>query len=189
MKIQKAYRLTVKNLVIDEPWYYDNIIVYAESPGEAKVKGICEFELGQVEDYSKRNYNGEFLRDITYLDVRARRIKSEDKILYEDKWRTREEIGRKEWEKQRDEEAKQLWKSNPDGIAVVWAGCYKSFWGANHSGYYVKLENAGKYSTKEAYEIVKGSEYSRQETVILLDIDKYNSELEKKIEKLKSSMI
>lgn len=171
MKIQKAFKLSIKDMVADEPWHYTDIIVYADSHGEAKAKGISEwpFESVQVEDYSQKNYKGEYLRDITFLDVRARRVKKLDKILHNGRWETRERISQLEWQDKRDEEAKQLWLDNSDGIAVVWAGCYRSYWGANHSGYWSKKEDAGKYSTKEAYDIVRGSDYSRQETVELLD--------------------
>lgn len=189
MEIKKAFKLTVKDMVIDEPWHYDDIIVYADSHGEAKSKGAHEFEYGKIEDYSQRNYKGEPYRDIEFTDIRARRIKKKDKVLFEDKWVSKERLDQIKWERQRDEDAKQLWINNPDGIAVVWAGCYNSYWGSNHSGYSSKIENAGKYSTEEAYSIVKNSDYSRQEKVILLDVNKYNSELEKQIEKLKSSMI
>lgn len=71
----------------------------------------------------------------------------------------------------------------------MWAGCYNNYWGANRVGYWSKIEDAGKYSTKEGYEIVRGSCYSRQEVVILLDKEKYNKELKEKAEKLLSSMI
>lgn len=189
MEIQKAFKLSVKNLVIDEPWHYEDIVVYADSHGEAKVKGFSEFEYGEVQDYSQKNYKGEYLRDITFLDIRARRIKKLDKVLYKDRWETRERISQLEWQDKRDEEAKVLWENNPDGIAVVWAGCYNSYWGANHSGYWSTLEGAGKYSMEEAYKIVKGSCYSRQEKVILLDKEKYNAELKEKAEKLLNSMV
>lgn len=185
----KAYKLSVKNLVIDEPWHYDDIIVYADSHGEAKVKGLTEFDSGQVEDYTQINYKGEYLRDITFLDIRARRIKKYDKVLYKDRWITQQELEQYKWMEKRDKEAEDIWKNNPYGVAVVWAGCYNSYWGANKAGYWSKIEDAGKYSTEEAYEIVKGSNYDRQEKVILLDKEQYNTELLKKIANLQSSLI
>lgn len=189
MEIQKAFKLSVKNLVVDEPWHYSDIIVYAKTHGEAKTMGIYEFECGKIEDYSVRNYKGEPLRDITFLDIRARRVKELDKTFYRDKWRTQQELKQLEWQDKRDEEAKQIWLNNPDGIAVVYAGCYGTFWGANQAGYWSKIEDAGKYSTKEAYDIVRGSGFDRQETVILLDKTRYNDELKEKADKLLSSMI
>lgn len=188
-KIRKAFKLTVNNLIVDEPWHYENIIVYANTHGEAKTKGIYEFQLGQVEDYTQKNYKGEYLRDIVFTDVRARREKSEDQFFYKDRWRTRKDLQELEWQDKRDEEAKQLWIDNPDGIAVVYNGSYNTYWGANHAGYWSKIEDAGKYSTKEAYDIVRGSSFDRQETVILLNKEQYNAELKEKANKLLSSII
>ena len=189
MEKQKAFKLELKNMVADEPWNYDDIIVYADSHGEAKSKGLYKFEGCEVEDYSQTNYKGEFKRDYTFMDIRARRVKKLDKILYKDRWETRERVIQLEWQDKRDEEARLIWKQNPDGVAIVWAGCYNSYWGANHAGYRTKIEDAGKYSTEEAYKIVKDSDYSRQEKVILLDKEKYNKELEQKIKQLESSLL
>lgn len=193
METQKAFRLTVKDLIIDEPWYYENIIVYAKSHGEAKTRGIYEFESGKVEDYSQKDYKGRPHRDITFLDVRARRVKNLDKAFYRERWRTQQEIQQLEWQDTRDEKARLLTISNPNDLAVVYAGCYRQYWGANRSGYSDTVTFAGKYSTKEAYDIVRGSSYDRQEIVRLLDVEHFNSELnlkilakEKEIERLKT---
>jgi hypothetical protein len=189
MEIQKAYKLSLNNMVVDEPWYYNGIIVYADSHGEAKSKGFNKFELCQIEDYSQRNYKGEPYRDYTFMDIRARRVKKLDKILYDGEWRTQERIKELEWMKERDRKAFELTQTNPNDFAVVFAGCYNSYWGANRSGYWAKIEDAGKYTTEEAYKIVKGSDYSRQETVVFLDKEKYNEELQKKIYNLQKSLL
>lgn len=181
METQKAFKLTVKDLIVDEPWHYDDIIVYAKSHGEAKTRGIHEFEGGQVEDYSQRNYKGKPHRDITFLDVRARRVKNLDKTFYKDRWRTQKEIKQLEWQDIRDENARLLTISNPNDLAVVYADCYSQYWGANHSGYSESIVFAGKYTTKEAYDIVRGNSYDRQETVILLDVEQFNKDIELQI--------
>lgn len=177
--IQKAFKLTVDDLT-GEYWYYDDIIVYAETHGEAKSKGLVEFDGAEVEDYKAFRDR----RDVKFTDIKARRIKKYDKTLYEGKLLTQEEIKSKEWEKNRDEEARLIWENNPQGIAVVWAECYGSYWGFNKCGYSSTLENAGKYSTKEAYEIVKGNCHSRGEKVILIDKEDYNKKIEDKITEL-----
>ena len=178
-QIRKAYKLTVKGIV-DEPWHYDDIIVYADSHGQAKSRGIYEFDSVYVQDY--KEYDNQ--RHIIFTDITARRIKRLDKILYNEKWITQYELEHIHWKSKRDEEARQIWQDNTDGIAVVFAGCYGTYWGANHSGYCSKIEDAGKYTTEEAYRIVKGSSYDRQETVILLNKEKYNNDLTNKIERL-----
>lgn len=187
MKIQKAYKLVVDNLLLAEPWNYEEPIIYAKTAGEAKSKGISHFYDYQVEDkYDYSRYNN---RDVVFTDIKARRVKRLDKTFYRDRWRTREELEKLEWEDKRDEEAKQLWINNPDGIAVVYNASHGTYWGANRAGYWSKIEDAGKYSTKEAYDIVRGSNYERQETVILLDKDKHNAELKEKAEKLLNCML
>lgn len=187
MEIRKAYKLIVDNLLLDDPYHYEAPIVYAKTAGEAKSKGMKHFYDYRVEDiYDYGRYNE---REITFTDVKAKRDKNSDKFLYKDQWETRKRISQLEWQDKRDEEARLIWENNPDGIAVVWAGCYGSYWGANHAGYWSKIEDAGKYSTKEAYDIVRGSDYSRQEKVILLDKEEYNKELQEKAEKLLKSMV
>lgn len=187
MEVQKAYKLTVDNLLLDEPWSYEAPIVYAKTAGEAKSKGVSHFYDYQVEDMF--DYGRYRSRDIEFTDIKARRVKRLDKTFYRDRWRTQEELEKLEWEDKRDYKAEQLWINNPDGIAVVYNASYGTYWGANRAGYWSKIEDAGKYSTKEAYDIVKGSSYERQETVILLDKDKYNEEVQKKINDLQNSLL
>jgi hypothetical protein len=187
MEKQKAYKLVVDNLLLDEPYHYEAPIVYAKTAGEAKSKGISHFYYYQVENmYDYGRYKN---RDIVFTDIKAKRVKRLDKTFYKDRWQTQEELEKLEWQDKRDEEAKQLWLNNPDGIAVVHAGCYNQWWGANRCGYSSDITYAGKYSTKEAYDIVRGSSYDRRETVILLDKDKYNAELKEKAEKLLNCML
>lgn len=185
LKIQKAYKLSVSDLIVDEPWHYTDIVVYAESHGKAKTKGIFEFECGRLFDPNGHNCE----RDIVFTDIGARRCKKEDKFLVSDRWRTREQLEQMSWEFKRDEQAKQIWLNNPDGVALVWVGCYGSYWGANHSGYTSDKTRAGKYSTKEAFEIVKGSDYSRQEKVILVNKEEYNLEIQNKIKQLENNIL
>jgi hypothetical protein len=182
--IKKAYKLTVKEL--SNPWDYDDIIVYAETHGEAKSKGLSEFDGAETRDDS--TYRKEW-RDVVFTDIQARRIKRYDKTLFEGEWITQQDLEYKNWERARDEEARKLAENNPNGIAVVWVGCYGSYWGANRAGYFTNLEAAGKYSTKEAYEIVKGNDYSRQERVVLLDVVEYNLKIKSKIEELQKQLI
>lgn len=184
--VLKAYKLVV-NDIVDEPWHWNDIIIYAKTAGEAKSKGLSEFEGAKVNDLKGMSWS--LYRDVKYTDIKAYRIKEMDKVLYEGIVITKAEVKQKEWQKQRDKEALELSQNYPDSMAVVYAGCYGSYWGANRSGYTSKIENAGKYSTKDAYEIVRGSDYNRQEKVILLDGTKYNAEIDIKIEQLLKSKI
>lgn len=177
--ISKAYRLRVDDIA-SEPWHWDDIIVYADSPGEAKSKGIIEFDGAEVPDRGK--YSG--YREVTFTDIKATRLPKQDKYEYEGKIMTKEDIKQREWEKERDAKALKLSQDYPNCLAVVWAGCYNQYWGANRSGYTSYIEYAGKYTTKEAYDIVRSSDYSRKEEVVLLDTVKYNSDIDSKIDKI-----
>ncbi len=177
-EIKKAFKLTVDNIA-DEPWCWDDIIVYAESHGAAKSKGLKYFDGAEI--HVDRGYG---VRDVEFTDLKARRIKNQDKILYDGEWVTQERKVQLDWQKERDEDARKIMEENPNGIAVVWAGVYNAYWGYNHNGYRADIENAGKYTTKEAFDIVKGSCWSRQETVQLLSIEKYNEGIQDKLDVL-----
>jgi len=163
----KAYKITAD--IIDEPWHWDDVIVYATKAPEAKYKALSEFDGAEV--FDTKAYNN--YREVQYKDLRARRVPELDKAEYGGKLLTKAEIREREWVEKRDAEALAFTVSNPEDLFVIWAGVYGSYWGANRSGYTSNLELAGKYTAQEAYEIVKGNDYSRQESVILLDAAKY----------------
>ena len=174
--IKKAWGISAKEL--SEPWYFDDIVVLADTRGEARSKGLSELIYQGATKEVDRRYDD---NEIKYTDVKATRYKESDIILFEDKEIRRRDLSNYIWCKERDENARLLTISNPDDLAVVFAGCYSQYWGANHSGYSSSIVFAGKYSTKEAYNIVKGSSYDRQETVILLDAKQFNAELDLQI--------
>lgn len=175
----KAYKLIVEDL--SEPWHWNDVIVYAETAGEAKSKGLKEFDNAEKRDIFECNG----WREVKYTDIKAIRQKELDKATYGGDLLTKAEIREKEWMKERDAKALELVEKYPDSLAVVWAGCYSSYWGENRSGYASNIEFAGKYPTKEAYDIVRGSDYTRRETVILLDVESYNLDIKKKIDKIR----
>lgn len=179
----KAYKLTAD--IADEPWHWDDVIVYAETRGEAKSKGLKEFSEAEIKDYTSYfNY-----RDVQFTDIRAKRVPEYDKVFFDGKYRTIHEVKALEWQTKRDKEAFNLTVSNPNDFAVIFAGCYGAYWGANKSGYTSSLEKARRYTTKEAYDIVRGSDYRRQETVILLDKAEWNADIDLKIKELEASRI
>ena len=143
--IKKAWQITAKDL--KEPWHYDDIVVMANTRGEARSKGLSELiYLCAEKDVS-------YLEDSTllYTDILATRYKESDIILYEDKQIKRYQLENYLWQKERDENALQLTITNPDDLAVVYNASYGSYWGANRSGYSDSIIFAGKYSTQEAY--------------------------------------
>lgn len=174
--LKKAWKISAKDL--NEPWYYDDIIVLADTRGEARSKGLYDLIYQGATKDVNRKYDDD---TITYTDVTATRYKDSDRILFEDKEITRRDLEGYLWCKDRDEAALQLTISNPNDLAVVYAGCYGQYWGKNRSGYSSDITFAGKYTTKEAYDIVKGSAYDRKESSKLLDIKQFNKELDLQI--------
>jgi len=178
--IKKAWKISVKDL--SEPWYFEDVYVNCETRGEARSKGLQEMlNLGAEKLYKD---DGE----IVYTDIIAHRSKDYDTILFEGKEMKRHAIEKHIWCRERDQKALDLTVSNPNDLAVVWAGCYRGYWGANRSGYSDDIIFAGKYDVKEAYDIVKGSEYGRQETVRLLNIEEFNTNIDTEVEKLQKQM-
>lgn len=183
--IKTAYKISAKDL--EEPWHYDDVIIYAETRGEAKSKGLQEmYNLGasKTRDYLDKYKD----TDLTYTDISARRVKDQDVILFEGKEMKRNRVKEHVWCKERDAKALKLWQDNPDSLAVVYAGCYRQYWGANHSGYASDIVWAGRYTTEEAYKIVSGSSYDRQETVSLIDVEKWNENINEQVETLQKQI-
>lgn len=174
--LEKAWKISAKNL--SEPWYFDDVVVIAKTRGEARSKGLSELRQLGAEKLVEYKYDDS---DLYYIDISARRLKDHDIVQFEDIKGRRFELKSKLWQKERDEKALQLTITNPNDLAVVRAGVYSSYWGANHSGYSSSIVFAGKYSTEEAYKIVKGSSYDRQETVHLVNIDEFNYDIDKQI--------
>jgi hypothetical protein len=181
--VRKGWVISAKD--IDEAYVYEKIYVHATTRDKAKALGFKEMQYLNIYVESKeKEWNSSGTRDVEYTDVIARRCKEEDTYLYDCQEKTKKEIERLEWSKNRDSNAQKLSEEFPDKLAIVYNGSYGQYWGANRSGYSSSIVFAGKYSTEEAYDIVKGSCYSRQETVKLLDILQYNSDIDKEVEKL-----
>jgi hypothetical protein len=183
--VEKGWNVTVGGLA--EPYLYEDVFVHAENKGQARSKGFDEMKYQNAE-VQMSNTGFTKCREVQFTDIRVTRSKEHDLIKCNDEVMTRQAVGEKRWCEQRDEEAKKIMDENPYGIAVVYAGCYSFYWGPNHAGYYSNLLSAGKYSTKEAYDIVKGSDYSRRETVMLVKPDEYNKDIDSQIEALKTKI-
>jgi len=181
--IKKAWKISVKNL--EEPWHYNDVIISAETRGQARSEGLTEMRnLGATKlvDYKYDD------TEVYYTDIIAHRAKEYDTILFEGKEMKRHAIEKHIWCRERDQKALDLTVSNPNDLAVVWAGCYRGYWGSGRSGYSDDIIFAGKYDVKEAYEIVRGSDYGRQETVRLLNVEEFNANIDTEVEKLQKQM-
>lgn len=193
MNEMKAWRVFCPNIV-GEPWHYDDIIVYAETREKAKAMAwannesyIKDAEVPNEEYSYWREFSPKY-REIKYTDLRVSRCKEEDKIEFDGKLVTKKEAKEYQWMKERDEYAKSLADNHPNQIAVVFNGSYGSYWGSNRSGYSSDIINAGIYTTKEAYAIVRHSDYSRQESVILVSAESINEEIDDRINVLQKQI-
>lgn len=195
MDSKKAWKISCPDIV-DEPWHYDDIIVYAETRGKAKAYAWKNnsgwLRDAQVPDdkfipwRDRTHYSDR--RNIEYTDLRVNRVKKLDKIEYNGKIVTKFEASSLEWCEKRDAYAKYLAEEFPDKTVVVWNGSYNSYWGGNRCGYSSNIINAGLYSTKEGYDIVRGSDYSRQEEVRLMSKEDINAEIDKMINVLQKEI-
>lgn len=176
MIIKKAYQVWAKDL--SEPFYYNEIVGYGNTPGEAKSDAWNNSDL----KYADKLYGG---GDVTFLDLKVKRVKEYDVVEFEGKEVKRYEIEKLEWMRNRDEESLKLTTENPDSLFLVYNASYGSYWGSNNCGYTSKRYMAGRYSGEEAYKIVKGSSFERKETLELFDAAKINLEVWKEINSLK----
>lgn len=187
--MEKAWNVFVKNIV-NEPWHYNELIVYAETRNQARSLAMNQrlFESAQLEVNIYSSYHFEKYRDVEYKDVCATRNKDLDKVEYNGKIVSKNELEKIKWCEERTAYAKSLADDFSDKTAVVYNASYGSYWGANHSGYADDIIFEGLYSTKEAYEIVKSSSYNRQETVKLYSKEDKSQVIDLKVEKLQKEI-
>lgn len=185
--IKKAWKIKVDDL--DEPWHFDDIIEHGETAEKARyalMKSSIRYDMQIIE--SGAYGLSKTMRDVEYKDVKARRCKARDIVLYNGEEIRRDDIEKVKWVEERDKHAYSVVADTPNAICVVYAGCYNSYWGANRCGYTGSIEHAGKYTAQEARKIVIGSDYSRQETVQVIDVEKYNNDIDTKIVELQNQI-
>lgn len=92
--------------------------------------------------------------DAKYIDIRARRLNSEDAYLYEGQPRCmsliRQSEARKEWRSRME----RMVSENPNARVYIHSGQWDAYWGANASGYTNNPANVGVYSIEEAWKLV-----------------------------------
>lgn len=179
---EKAWVVTALNL--SSPWFYNDIVVWANDPSKAKALGFDKLLQENAEVCYDLAEGYPSTREVVFTDVRVNRLKAEDKVNYNGVIMTRQGVKHELWQKERDAKALKIVEETPDAICVVFNGDYNQYWGSNHSGYSSNILFAGKYTAKEAYDIVHGSSFARKEVVRLLDVELYNKNIKKEIERL-----
>lgn len=90
-------------------------------------------------------------RDSKYIDIRARRRKSEDAYLYEGQSRSvnliRQSEERKEWRAMME----KLVADNPKAKVYIHSGQWGQYWGSDGCGYTNNPANVGIYEIEDAW--------------------------------------
>ena len=133
--VKRAWCLNNSN--IDEPWFHDSDITYYGTRGQAKTSCAIDNACGKT-------ISGE---DITFMNIKVRRDKYFDIIIYKGKEIKRYQIAEIEREnKIKALPADKMYyvqdRRNYVGNAVLW-------WGKNSDGYVTDLANAHKYTHEE----------------------------------------
>lgn len=176
---QKAYQVWHEGMLSRIPYEGyskdDLPVYYAESPSQAKT--IC----CEVDNYL---IDGEHHK---FTDLRVRRYKPCDKMLFEGHILTRNQIEYELEVRQRNAELDQLLTDNPDSMAYILKGGY--YYRPNCAGYTDRKSRAGVYTLERAIKEVKGCSLGDNMRAIVIDKDEHNEMLRKEIEDLQTRLI
>lgn len=86
-----------------------------------------------------------------YIDVRAKRRKSEDAYLYEGKSRCMNFIRQSEWTKKWRAQMEKMVADNPNTKVRIHSGQWEQYWGVNGAGYTNNPDHIGIYDIKDAW--------------------------------------
>ena len=117
------------------------------------------------------------------MDLEVNRAKEYDVVIFRGEEIKRFKIAEIIAKEVRDKRLNDMLKENPGAKAYVKNGNYGSYWGPNHSGYADSVIFAGVYSIDEAVRIVLSSSLDRQESVIIIDTEERNHEIDHEISK------
>lgn len=160
-------------------------IVFAETQSKARMEGLkelggLELESGKSNHENYKGYNYGFFSEVGYLDITARRSKSDDIVLFDGEEIERNRLVDRLKTKKRNDKLEKLKLNNPNAKCIIYAGCYSQYWGENRGGYTTR-DNAGIYSIDDAVSIVKSNDINREEEVIIIananEIDQINKEI------------
>jgi len=177
--VEKAFNVWHEGMLDDHPEYgyrmEDLPVYYAETPSKAKSQ--CSI----VYDYHINDEPAKF------TDIRVKRCKSSDKVLFEGNVIERYNIDYILEERSRNEELDKLVQDNPSAMAYIRKrGAY---YRPNHRGYTERQSKSGIYTIQEAVKEVKGCSLGDYMTAIVIDNAEHNEMLNKEITDLESRII
>lgn len=177
--VKKAFKIDLAQIEVG--FLMSDKICYADNRNKAKSILLAEI----VYEECKTKYTD---KDVTYLNIPVLRAKNLDVVMFRGEETKRYLIDGIIAKEVRDKRLNDMLKENPGAKAYVKNGNYGSYWGPNHSGYADSVIFAGVYSIDEAVRIVLSSSLDRQESVIIIDTEERNHEIDHKISKLNTEI-
>ncbi len=172
--VSKAYEINLDEL--DEGYLSDSIICYAENLNKAKVKLLKEI---QYDNWILKKSG----KELTYLNIPVKRIKSADKVIFEGKEIIRCSIDKLIEERERLAKLDEI-ANNPN---IKYCYIIKgSYYRPNWCGYTSLKFDAGVYPKDEAVGHAKSVREIRLEWV---DVEEHNKMINEKIAELRRQLL
>jgi len=173
--IQKAYELNLDKIY--ESYHYSEVVVFAETRGQAKQKINREID---IEDYKL-----DFIEDeMTFLNMPVRRAKQYDKVIYKGEEMRRNQVEYKlRIEKENNRIENFLSDPNITHCYIMKRGSYYSW---NYSGYVSYSTHAGVYSKEEAVPYCKND---LDLTCVAIDNTDHNENILNEIARLRKGIV
>jgi len=172
--VKKAWRLNPSK--IDEEWYYNDTVVYADGEKEARVLMLDEVKHTNLELLSGEEPN--------YITIPIKREKNWDKFLYEGRELTLHEIEKFMRAADRMTALNLILANSDIDWCYIMKGSY--YYRDNSSGYSEYVLNAGVYDKARAVSEARSCE---ELTVIPIEIEKHNANILSEINRLSSRII
>jgi len=172
---QKAYELNLDKIY--ESYHYSEVVVFAETRGQAKQKISGEIDI--------ENYKLDFLEDeMTFLNMPVRRAKQYDKVIYKGEEIRRNQVEYKlRIEKENSRIEKFLSDPKITHCYIMKRGSYYAW---NYNGYVSYSDYAGVYPKKEAVPYCKND---LDLTCVAIDNTDHNEKILNSIARLRKGII
>ena len=175
--ILKSRAWVLNKNIFSEPWFVPDDVFYAETASKAKSGFLSTID--GLNDYCHN--------DITFLSIRVKRSKENDKYLIDGEVKKLYQIEYDRKKKERDENLDLILKENPTAKAYIIKGGV--YYRPKNSGYSEYILEAGIYSIQDAVQSVKMCSLGDNMRLEIIDVDEHNKRINDKIENLKTRLI
>ncbi len=173
--IQKAYKLDLNK--IHESYQYSEVVVFAESRGQAKQQISNEIEISSF----KLAF---FENEMTFLNMPVRRAKQYDRVIYKGEEMRRNQVEHK-LRIEKENNRIEIFLSDPK-ITHCFIMKRGSYYAWNYSGYVSYSHFAGVYPKLEAVPYCKND---LDLTCVAINNSEHNENILNAIERLKKGLI